>query len=155
MEPTELEEKIFASLKALATETQPLRVPAPMYDELGMCFESFIPGKGLTASFSIQERFTNAVGSFAQGLVGAAFEAAYDVCALLLAHRPCTVVSLNVDFFRPLTTEEKRFLVEVRVRGKARGIVFFEGKAATTAGQIFAVSTAVLSPLPRGEADNG
>lgn len=138
-------DQIVQQLRKVFPEKAADNVPPRVATEMGLRFAKYEEKKSLSALVPAQERFTNSMGTYQTGMIGAAMDVCGTALATLLAGRPCTVITTEISNFRPLAADGRPFKVEARLRALRNSTVFIEARADNYEGKSLALSTTTLA----------
>lgn len=141
----EVSQNILNALRQYAPEGMDFDVPSPVFQDLGMRYVEFKPGKALMCAVPVQARFANPLGNVQSGVLAAAFDAAFGCLSHLLAHRPCESITMTTSFMEPISSEDKEFAVEVWIRAKGRKLLFLEGRVLNLDAKTVATASVSMS----------
>ncbi|WP_425528910.1 PaaI family thioesterase [Leptospira wolffii] len=117
-----------------------LLIPPPAFKELSGEFVSYVRKKELTCSFYIEPRFSNPMGVFQGGFLGAAFDNTFGPLCYLAAGKPTTTLELSVSYIR-MVKENQRITVHAKVVARGNQHIYLEGQAFDEEGKLLAKST--------------
>ena len=127
-----------------------MEMPPRITEELRPRFLDHVPNKALICVFPAQPRFANPMGLLQGGILASAFDFVFGAMAFLTAARPCTSVTMNLTFIRPLPADDKEFTIDVRLRALTRNMIFLEGKALDAGEKTVATAMMTMQVL-KGE----
>jgi len=111
---------------------------------MGAEFLEYAPGGCLKASFPASTAFANPVGVFLGAATGAAMDVLFGSLAYLETRVPCTTVTMETTFIRPILADGRSFRCEVSVRAKTKRFVFLEGRAFGPENKLAMTSTTTM-----------
>lgn len=118
----------------------PLLLPPPTLVELGARFLEFVPHTSLTISLPFQGRFTNPLGLYQGGMLGAALDEVFGPLSYMSAGAPCVTLEMSVTYLRPFRASD----FELRIRGEilkqTSQFIFMRAEAITLGGEKVAVA---------------
>lgn len=124
-----------------------IRIPPPAFSTLGAEFTEYAPGGALKATFHADPAFANPLGTYLGAAIGAAMDVIFGSMAYLETRQPCTTVTMETTFVRPIIADGGRYLCEVNLRAVTRRFVFLEGKAYSQTGKLAMTATSTMLRL--------
>jgi len=142
-------EAIDALIRSRLPEDAQLILPPPAFEAFRFQMEEYAPGEYLRGSFETLPGFANPSGVFLGGATTAAIDIALGSLAFLEARAPCTSVTMESSFIRPLFPDGRRCAIEARIREKTRSFLFLEGSARNPEGKLAVTVTSTMAILAR------
>ena len=140
-----LNQRILSEMRALTPEGTSLTIPPPIFEELRPHFVQYVPHRLLKLVVVAQEQYADPAGNVQAGIVAAAFDAAFSTMAFLASARPATTLSLETSCIGPIPADGNEITIEVFLRARTRSLVFLDGAAHTSEGQLAATGKATLT----------
>ena len=138
--------QILSELKAIPA-AQGLEIPPKIFVEMGGRFLDYKRNVSMKASFPVFEKYEGPTGKMQGGIVTAAFDNTYGPFSYLVARKPCTSIDIQASFLRAVTVQDKELIVEVRLVGRGRNVLFMDGGAYNTRGKLVATSSTKMMVL--------
>ena len=119
-------------------------LPPAAFAALGAEFTEYVPGTRLKASFHADPAFANPLGVYLGAAIGAGLDVLFGSMAYMETRLPCTTVTMETTFVRPIIADGARYHGEVSLRAKTKRFVFLEGKAFNHEGKLCATATSTM-----------
>jgi len=145
-------DELIDELRQYVPEDAKIELPPPIMAELDMRFIKYEAQKYLVCAFPAQRRFGNPMLVFQGGMAGAAFDVVFGAFAMLLTKKPCTTVTMETNFIRPLFAGGNDFTVDVRMRAVHSNFIFLEGYGKDHNAKLFATASCTMAPFKIREA---
>jgi len=146
-------EELMAQLREYVPEGAKIELPPLVMNELDMRFIKYEPQKYMVCAFPAQRRFANPMHVYQGGVVGAAFDVVFGAFAMLLTKKPCTTVTMETAFMRPLYASGEDFTIDVRMRAVHKNFIFLEGYGKDPNAKLFATASTTMAPFKIRETD--
>lgn len=115
-----------------------LQLPPPTLGELGLEYVEMNPGKNLKAKVPFQQRFTNPVGLYQGGMLGACIDEVFGPLSFMTANAPCITLSMNITFLQGFTKEMGHCLIEASILKKTKNFIFMRADLTSPDGDLIA-----------------
>lgn len=135
---------VSAALQQEIPQDSGMLIPPPAFETLGAEFIEYAPGGVLKATFVADRALSNPVGVYLGAAIGAGLDVLFGSMAYMETRRPCTTVTLETTFVRPIFADGQRYRCEVNVRAKTKRFVFLEGKAFNYENRLSATATTTM-----------
>ncbi len=99
---------------------QPLLMPPPFVDSLGMEVTAFEKGKLLSAVFPFEQRYANPLGLYLGGMTCALMDAVMGPLSYTVFDLPAVTTEFTTTYLRPFTQKDEKILVEAKVIGTTK-----------------------------------
>jgi uncharacterized protein (TIGR00369 family) len=117
-----------------------LHLPPPTLEELKLEYIEIQDGKKMVAKVPFQKRFTNPVGLFQGGILGACLDEVFGPLSYLAAKGPCLTLSMNITFLGSFNEQMDYCLIEAVVLKQTKNFIFLKGEVKTKEGELIAHS---------------
>ena len=115
-----------------------VQLPPPTLQELQMEYLEIIPGQKMLARLPFQQRFTNPMGTYQGGFLGAAVDEVLGPLSYVTAGVPCMTLSLNMTFLKPFSANLKTVTIEGIVLQKTQSLIFMRAEIKNEAQELIA-----------------
>lgn len=115
-----------------------LQLPPPSVLELGLEYLEIIPGEKMVARVPFQKKFTNPVGLYQGGILGACIDDVFGPLSYTTAQMPCLTLSMNLTFLRAFSEEMKECRISAIVLQKTKSFIFMRAEVTGPKGEIIA-----------------
>jgi acyl-coenzyme A thioesterase PaaI-like protein len=115
-----------------------MELPPPSLNELKLEYLEINPGKRILARLPFQERFTNPIGLYQGGFLGAGLDEVFGPLSYLTAKRPCMTLSMNVSYLKAFSAQYPHCLIEAQVLQKTQSLIFMKASVTSPAGDVLA-----------------
>lgn len=105
------------------------------------------PGEKLVGKVPFQERFTNPIGTYQGGFLGAALDEFFGPLSYMTADRPCMTLSMNITFLKAFTAKMGFVTIEATVTSKTKSFIFMRAEVKSPEGELIAHSESHSSIL--------
>lgn len=137
-------EAIAAHMRRNLPKDAPVQLPPPAFNTFGAEFTEYAPGGVLKATFLANPSLANPVGVVLGAAVGAAVDILFGSFAYMETGVPCTTVTMETTFVRPIIADGGRYRCEVSLRAKTKRFMFLEGRAFTQDHRLAMTSTTTM-----------
>lgn len=124
-----------------------LQLPPPTLAELGLEYLEIAPGEKMVARVPFQKRFTNPVGVFQGGVLGACIDEVFGPLSYLSSGTPGMTLSMNVTFTGTFKEEMGVCFITARVLKQTKNFIFMDAEVRTSDGQLLAQAVTHMKVL--------
>ncbi len=115
-----------------------LTLPPPTLGELGLEYLEITPNKSMVARVPFQKRFTNPVGVYQGGMLGACLDEVFGPLAYLTAGGATLTMSMAVTYLGTFTAEHGSCEVHAEVLKKTKNFIFLRADVRVPDGELIA-----------------
>jgi uncharacterized protein (TIGR00369 family) len=115
-----------------------LTLPPPTLAELGLEYLEVVPGERMVARVPFQARFTNPVGVYQGGMLGACLDEVFGPLSYVTAGRPTLTLSMVVTYLGSFTAAHGECRITATVLKKTKNFVFLRADVTDPAGGLIA-----------------
>jgi uncharacterized protein (TIGR00369 family) len=115
-----------------------MTLPPPTLGELGLEYLEVIPGMKMKAKVPFQKRFTNPVGLFQGGILGACIDEVFGPLSYMTAQAPTVTLSMNISFLGSFKEEMGHCHIEANVLKKTKNFIFMRADVKSPEGDLIA-----------------
>lgn len=115
-----------------------LTLPPPTLHELGIEYMEINPGVKMTAKVPFQKRFTNPVGVYQGGMLGACIDEVFGPLSYMTAQGATMTLSMNVTYLGAFKEEYGHCLIEAQVLKKTKNFIFMRADITNPKGELLA-----------------
>jgi len=124
-----------------ATRGVALQLPPASNQTLGIQYTHVEMGKSLRAEVKFDRRFTNPLGMFQGGFIGAVIDEVFGPLTYMAAERPAVAIEMNASYVRPFTEKDGTLVVHAEVVSKSNSLLLLRAEARTASGKLVATAT--------------
>jgi len=128
-----------------------LELPPPSVKAFDILFEEYVPARSLTATVTVSEQYSNAVGMLQGGFLSAIFDNLIGPLSYLTARGPTTSLELTTHFMRPAFPGE-RLKLKAAVRKAGRSAIYLAAEAHNGDNKLVATAISTVQVLPMSTA---
>jgi uncharacterized protein (TIGR00369 family) len=125
-------------LKRLKEFPGNLTLPPPTLNELGLEYFEILPGQKMVAKVPFQKRFTNPVGLYQGGMLGACIDEVFGPLSYMTAEGACMTLSMNLSFLGSFKEEMVFCMIEATVLKKTKNFIFMRADVKSPSGDLIA-----------------
>ncbi len=115
-----------------------LTLPPPTLAELGLEYLEIEPGKSMVARVPFQKRFTNPVGVYQGGMLGACLDEVFGPLSYLTAGGPTLTLSMAVTYLGSFSAEHGSCQIKAVVLKKTKNFIFLRADVTVPGGDLIA-----------------
>lgn len=115
-----------------------MTLPPPTLSELGLEYLEVNPGVKMVAKVPFQKRFTNPVGLYQGGILGACVDEVFGPLSYMTAGAPTVTLSMNLSFLGSFKEEMGHCLIEAIILKKTKNFIFMRAEVRTLQGDLIA-----------------
>jgi acyl-coenzyme A thioesterase PaaI-like protein len=115
-----------------------LTLPPPTLAELGLEYLEIEPGKSMVARVPFQSRFTNPVGLYQGGMLGACLDEVFGPLSYLTAGGPTLTLSMAVTYLGSFNAEHGSCHIKAVVLKKTKNFIFLRADVTVPEGDLIA-----------------
>ncbi len=138
------QEAVSEEMRRGMPEDSGIVLPPPAFTALGAEFLEYAPGGMLKATFLADPAFANPMGIYLGAAIGAGLDVLFGSMAYMETRQPCTTVTMETSFVRPIYADGNRYRCEVNLRAKTKRFVFLEGKAFNFENKLCTTATSTM-----------
>ncbi len=129
-------ENWLKQLDSLRSES--LTLPPPTLAELGLEYLEIEAGKSMVARVPFQKRFTNPVGVYQGGMLGACLDEVFGPLAYLTAGGATLTLSMAVTYLGTFTADQGSCCITAVVLKKTKNFIFLRADVTAPNGDLIA-----------------
>lgn len=115
-----------------------LTLPPPTLQELGLEYIEIKPGQKMVAKVPFQKRFTNPVGLYQGGMIGACVDEVFGPLSYMAAGFATITLSMNMTFLGQFTEESGFIIIEAVVLKKTKNFIFMRAEVKNHQNELIA-----------------
>jgi uncharacterized protein (TIGR00369 family) len=123
-----------------------LELPPNCAKEIETRYVEYVPNKSLKATFTVPNKYANAVGVMQGGFLAAIFDNLMGPLGYLTARKPTTSLELITHFFRPILPGEE-LTVTATVRKSGRTVLYVSADAVNQEDKLVSTASSMLQVL--------
>lgn len=117
-----------------------LNLPPESTKTLGTEYVAAEWGKSLTGRVRFDPKFTNPVGYFQGGFLGAAFDDVMGPLTYMAAGRPVATIEMSVSFLKPFVAKDEYVDITAEVVSLSKALLVIKAEARSKEGKLLATA---------------